>query len=152
MSLQGWAVGVVLLVAGYAWHDALRGRFPGAGRWALAALLLVALVCAATNAPLEYGALGYAATLALGWSLRLPRKGEKRVPLLEDMGVALFAVLASVLVAATWSPGLVAWGFVVGASLVALRIAVVDPLLAWRSRRRGALPDAETAEGGSING
>lgn len=143
MSLQGWAVALVLALAGYAWHDRLGGRFPRAGRWALLGLLAAGLVLALLNADVEFAAFAFAAAPALGWSLR--RGHARPFALRLDVPAGLAYVALATGVAAAWSPAFVAWGFVVGASLVALRVAVVDPLLAWRARR--AAP-----QGDSING
>ena len=143
VTMQGWGVGLALLVAGYAWHDALRGRLPRAGRAALAATLAAAAIVAFRNDPVEHLAFAFAAAPALGWALRLPRADERALPLALDVGAGLaYAALATV-VAYAWSEALVAWGFVVAASLVAARVLLLDPWLAWRASRAPAAPRAD---------
>lgn len=144
MSMQAWALGLALVVAGYAWHDALRARFPWAARAALASLLALGGLVALLNLEVQPLAWAYGAAPALGWSLRLPRADDAppaRILLDAGLGVAYAGLVA--LVGLAWSFPFVAWCFVAGAALVALRVMVVDPLLARRAARMAA--DGETA-------
>lgn len=139
MTMQAWALGLALVVAGYGWHDALRGRFPLAARVALASLLALGALVALLNPHVQPLAWAYGAAPALGWGLRLRRRDDAppaRPALDAGLGVAYAALVT--LAASAWSFAFVAWCFVLGAILVALRIVALDPLLARRDAREAA--------------
>lgn len=142
MTTQGWAAALALAILGYAWHDALGGRFPRAGRWALLALLAAAGLVAFLNPEVEHLAFAFGAAPALGWALRLPRPADgapaARAALDAGLGLAYAGLVA--LAAFAWSFETMAWGFVVGAVLVVARVVLVEPFLAARAARRP--PDA----------
>lgn len=132
MKIQAWSVGLVLVLAGYAWHDALRGRFPWAGPTALAGLITFGLVALLLNLPVVHLVLVFAAAPAIGWTLRWQKDGLERTALLPlDVCAGVFYSALAAAVALSWTLSFMIWSFAVLAVLVALRITLVDPLLAW---------------------
>ncbi|MHB8603797.1 MAG: hypothetical protein ACYDCK_00975 [Thermoplasmatota archaeon] len=145
IAAQGLTVGIVIAIAGYAWHDALKGRLPAAPRFALAALAVSAVGLAVMNARAEFIVFAVAAALALGWSLRLPRARERPVQPFLDVGLGLAFAAGATALALAWSGALRDGVFVGVAVLVAVRIVVVDPFIAWRERRGKRRLEAEPA-------
>lgn len=124
----------MLLLAGYAGHDALRGRFPTAPKFVVPVLSATALACAILNLRIEYLVVAFAAAFALGWGLRLPAVGEAPARAKWDVGAGLAFVTGVVAIAFAWSEALLSRVFLAALLLVALRVAVIDPILALRSR------------------